>query len=325
MLTLYCPFLFVCGRPAPKLKRGKKLRTSCFLRAVAALGLTLALCLSAGLSREARAQSAMETFSFGEVTLVALYDHPAAHEVKLFSGADPALINALVPSGLAASSVNAFLVQTGGKNVLIDTGMGAGAGGETVHSLALLGLAPADIDIILITHMHFDHIGGLTTGGLATYPRAVLKIGDLEQAFWLAPNAYDPKGSPFVDFASAKAAVSPYAARLQSFTFGDEVAPGITAIRAVGHTPGHTAFMVESMGRKVLVWGDVLHAISLQLAHPEIYPAYDYDPLTAAATRKTVLEEVSAGNIAVAGMHIPYPGVGRIHKDGEGYSFTPGL
>ena len=296
-------------------------------RAAALVSLIAAYALAALPAMEARAQSAMQTFSFGGVTLVALYDHPAAHDVKLFSGADPAVISSLVPSGLAPSAVNAFLVQTEGKNVLIDTGMGAQSGGELLHSLALLGLTPADIDIVLITHMHFDHIGGLSLNGKPIYSRAVLKIGDLEQAFWLAPNAYDPKGSPFIDIPTAKAIVAPYAERVQSFTFGDEVAPNITAIRAVGHTPGHTAFMIESQGRKLLVWGDVVHAIALQLPHPEIYPAYDYDPVTATATRKTILEEVSAGNIPVAGMHIPYPGVGRVNKapEGQGYTFTPGL
>lgn len=302
-------------------------RSMCLARMAAMFSLVAAYALAVLPALESRAQSAMETFSFGGVTLVALYDHPAAHDVKLFSGADPTLISSLVPSGLAASSVNAFLVQTEGKNVLIDTGMGAQSGGELLHSLALLGLTPADIDIVLITHMHFDHIGGLSLNGKPIYSRAVLKIGDLEQAFWLAPNAYDPKGSPFIDIPTAKAIVAPYAERVQSFTFGDEVAPNITAIRAVGHTPGHTAFMIESQGRKLLVWGDVVHAIALQLPHPEIYPAYDYDPVTATATRKTILEEVSAGNIPVAGMHIPYPGVGRVNKapEGQGYTFTPGL
>ena len=99
-----------------------------------------------------------------------------------------------------------------------------------------------------------------------------------------------------------------------------------TAIDATGHTPGHTAFMIESAGSKVLAWGDTLHAIALQLPHPEIYPAYDYDPVAATATRKAVLEKVSKENIPVAGAHIPDPGVGRIMTapNGQGYAFTPG-
>ena len=285
-----------------------------------------ALSLTALPAKDARAQSAMETFTVGKITVVALFDHPAAHDIKLFSGADPTVIEALAPSGLVESAVNAFLVQTGGVNVLIDTGMGAGAGGELVHSLALLNLTPADIDVILLTHMHFDHIGGLALDGRPVYPKATLKIGNSEQAFWLAPNASDPKGSPYVDFDPAKAAAAAYSGRVQGFEFGEEVAPGITAIRAVGHTPGHTAYMIQSEGWKLLVWGDVIHAIALQMPHPEIYPAYDYDPVTATATRKAILEEVSAGNIPVAGMHIPFPGVGRIQKaPAGGYTFTPGL
>ena len=227
---------------------------------------------------------------------------------------------------LGRPSSHCYLIRGKPKNVLIDTGMGAEAGGETVHSLALLNLAPADIDMILITHMHFDHIGGLLENGKPVYPRAVLKIGDMEQAFWLAPNANNARNSPYVDFAPARAVAAAYAGRLQSFTFGDEVAPGITALRAVGHTPGHTAFLLESQGRKLLVWGDIVHAIALQMRHPEVYAAYDYDPQTATVTRKIIMEQVSAENIPVAGMHIPYPGVGRVYKAPEGgYTFTPGL
>ena len=293
----------------------------------AAVMLVLAVALLATLPVSAvQTQNAMKAFSVGNITLVSLLDHAGSHDVKLFSGASPEVINALAPTGQAASSINAFLVQTGGKNVLIDTGLGAKSGGALVQSLALFGLSPADIDIILITHMHFDHSGGLSVDGQAVYPKAVLKISDMEQRFWLAPDASDPKKSPYIDFNVAKAAAAPYADRLQSFSFGDVVAPGITAINAAGHTPGHTAFMIESEGSKILAWGDTLHAIALQLPYPEIYPAYDYDPVAAIATRKTVLEKVSAENIPVAGAHIPYPGVGRIiaAPNGKGYALTPG-
>lgn len=297
-----------------------------YTRTTAAFLFFAALSLAALPAGEARAQSAMETFSLGKITVVALFDHPAAHDVKLFSGANPTVIAALAPSGLVESSVNAFLVQNGDTNILIDTGMGAGAGGELVHSLALLGLIPADIDIILLTHMHFDHIGGLALDGRPVYPNATLRIANAEQAFWLAPDAANLKGNPYIDFAPAKAAATAYSGRVQGFEFGQEAAPGILAIRAVGHTPGHTAYLVQSEGWKLLIWGDVTHAMALQMPHPEIYTAYDYDPVTATATRQTILEQVSRDNIPVAGMHIPFPGVGLVRKDPNGgYNFTPGL
>ena len=297
-----------------------------YTRAAAAFLFFAALNLAALPAGEARAQSAMETFSLGKITVVALFDHPAAHDIKLFSGADPAVIMALAPSGLVESSVNAFLVQNGDTNSLIDTGMGSGAGGELVHSLALLGLTPADIDVILLTHMHFDHIGGLALDGRPVYPNATLRIANAEQAFWLAPDAANLKGSPYIAFGPAKAAAAAYSGRMQGFEFGQEAAPGIIAVRAVGHTPGHTAYLVQSEGWKLLIWGDVTHAMALQMPHPEIYPAYDYDPVTATATRETILEQVSRDNIPVAGMHIPFPGVGRVQKaPAGGYNFTPGL
>lgn len=287
-------------------------------------GLALAFGLIAA-PLAAQAQSAMETFNIGKITLVALFDHPAKQNIALFSSADPQIVNALVPSGEADSSVNAFLVQTDGKNVLIDTGLGGGLGGEIVHSLALLNISPADIDIILITHMHFDHIGGLLDNGKAVFPKAILKISNVEQAFFLAPNSVNARNNQFINFDAAKAVAAAYAGRLQGFDFGAEVAPGITAINAVGHTPGHTAFMLESQSRKLLVWGDTVHAIALQLPHPEISPVYDYDPEAAAFARKTILERVSTEHIPVAGMHIPFPGVGYVEKAAVGYSFKSGL
>jgi len=292
-----------------------------------AIMLILAVALFAALPVQSAKAESSETFSVGKITLLPLADRlGGSHDVKLFSGASPEIIKALAPSGQVATSINAFLVRTNGKNVLIDTGLGAKSGGELVSSLARIGLSPADIDIIILTHLHFDHCGGLSVDGQAVYPKAVLKISAMEQKFWLAPDASDPKKNPYIDFASAKASVTPYAGRLQSFSFGDEVAPGITAINAVGHTPGHTAFMIESEGHKALAWGDTLHAIALQLPHPEIYPAYDYDPVAATAARKSVLEKVSTENILVAGAHIPYPGVGRIKAapEGQGYTFAPG-
>jgi len=290
--------------------------------------LALAISFFATLSvPAAKAQGAMETFSVGKITLVSLLDQPFTIDVNLLSGASPEVFQALAPTGQAASSINAFLVQTDGKNVLIDAGMGAKKGGELVQSLALFGLTPADIDIVLLTHLHLDHRGGIAVDGQAVFPKAVLKISEMEHGFWLAADASNPNNNPFIDFDAAKADVAPYAERLQLFSFGDEVAPGITAINTVGNTPGHAAFMIESEGHKVLACGDIMHAITLQLPHPEISPAYDYDPVTAIATRKAVLEKVSAENIPVAAPHIPFPGVGRIiaAPNGQGYAFTPGL
>ena len=284
-----------------------------------ALGL-LALPLS-----PARGEAQVETFNLGDITIIALADAPGAHDIALFHGAAPELIKALAPSGKVASGINTFLIQSDGQNILVDTGLGIAAGGSLLESLALLGLTPTDIDIILITHMHFDHTGGLVADNQAVFPKAVLKIGNLEQSFWLAPDAVDPTNSPFVDFGPAKSAADIYKDRLEGFEFNEQVGPGITAQEALGHTPGHTMFLVQSGEQQLLIWGDLIHGMALQMPHPEIYPDYDYDPVTAIATRKAVLERVSESNTPVAGMHIPFPGVGYVNKAEQGYSFTPGL
>jgi glyoxylase-like metal-dependent hydrolase (beta-lactamase superfamily II) len=127
----------------------------------------------------------------------------------------------------------------------------------------------------------------------------------------------------------AVAALAAYPGRVETFRPGaigtriSELLPGISPIAAFGHTPGHTLFMVESAGRKLLIWGDLMHAEAIQFPRPDISVTYDTDPAMAAASRKKVLEYVTANNIPIAGMHLVYPAVGRVSADGNGYRLTP--
>jgi glyoxylase-like metal-dependent hydrolase (beta-lactamase superfamily II) len=230
-------------------------------------------------------------------------------------GADEAALARYFPDGKSMSETNTFLVKGGGKTVLIDTGFGT----TLFDSMKTLGIAPNSIDAVLLSHMHGDHIGGLQKDGKALFPKAKVYLARQERDYWTKTNVNQ----------GAVAALAPYGSKVETFLPGElgtklkELLPGITPIAAFGHTPGHTLFMVESDGQKLLIWGDLMHAELIQFPRPDISISYDTDPVLAAASRKKVLEYVVANNIPIAGMHLLYPAIGTVSKDGEAYKLTP--
>jgi glyoxylase-like metal-dependent hydrolase (beta-lactamase superfamily II) len=220
-----------------------------------------------------------------------------------------------LPGGAYQSETNTFLVKSGGKLLVIDTGFG----GAIFAGLAAQGVKPEQVDAVLLTHTHGDHIGGLQRSGAALFPRAELLLSTRERD-WARGNA------------ASEAALAPYAARLTTFLPGElgapagagaALEPGVTAIAAFGHTPGHTAFMLESDGEKLLVWGDLMHVEDVKFPEPDISVTYDSDPAAAAAVRRRILEYAAQNKIPVAGMHLKYPAVGFVERHGAGFRFTP--
>jgi len=228
-----------------------------------------------------------------------------------------------VPSGSAPASILAFLLKTPEAAVLIDTGLG---GGSLEKALAGTGVAPEDISLVLLTHMHGDHIGGLLAEGRPAFPKAKIRLAREERDFWL--DEANPAKFPGLaaNFDLARRALSAYGAEVVTFEFGEEVAPGLTAVAALGHTPGHTAYMLVSKPYRVLFWGDLVHAAALQFPRPDLSPRYDLDPVAAAKTRLEFLERAAREGLVVAGDHLPFPGVGLV-KAGPGeapsFAFTP--
>lgn len=227
-------------------------------------------------------------------------------------------------------SFNGYLVNTGSKLVLIDTGGGAFMGtsdlGKLVGRIKAAGYSPEQIDEIYITHMHLDHVGGLVADGKPVFPNAIVRAGKADADFWLSQAQRDkaPKDSrEFFDI--AQKALGPYvkSGHFKPIAADGELVPGIRAMSLSGHTPGHTGYLVESKGQKMLVWGDTLHVQAVQFAHPDVSIKFDTDGAAAEKAREHVLADVAKNGYLVAGAHIAFPGIGHVAVDGSGYRWLP--
>ena len=224
------------------------------------------------------------------------------------------------------TTVNTFLVQAAGRTVLIDTGAGASFGptaGKLPANLAAAGVAPGDIDLVLLTHLHGDHTGGLVHNGTAVFPNAAVGVAEAEFAYWLDDaNAAKVPEARRGGFATAKAALAPYMGRLHTLTSAP-AAPGITPVPLPGHTPGHTGFRIKDGDAALLIWGDVIHLQDIQGPRPEIGLAFDIDMQKATETRQHTLDMAASERLLVAGMHLSFPAFHHVARAGSGYRLEP--
>ncbi|MBN3759655.1 MBL fold metallo-hydrolase [Burkholderia sp. Ac-20365] len=227
-------------------------------------------------------------------------------------------------------SINAFLINTGAKLVLIDTGAGVLYGdccGKLIVNLRASGYKPEDVDEVLLTHLHKDHVGGVVSNGAMTFPNAIVRTSQAEADYWLDP-ANKAKAPAFLRsfFDAARASVAPYLAanRFKPFS-GNDVAlePGIRALVEPGHTPGHSIYVVESASQRLLVWGDIVHVAAIQLQNPAASVEYDSDARAAQRARRELLDLAAGRRDLVAAAHIAFPGLGHIRKDGATYQWVP--
>jgi glyoxylase-like metal-dependent hydrolase (beta-lactamase superfamily II) len=273
----------------------------------------------------------------GAYEVTVLNDGSAALPTKYFSGdADGAvklLQNAFAPSTeVAPTTFNAWLINTGDKLILVDTGYSNAIGPKAGHlpkTLAAAGVNPSDIDAVVITHVHPDHcLGLLTPDKQIAFPNATVHVNGDEYVWWLEGDVKIPEGKPFFKdlFEGGRAAFKPYieAKKVQTFKDGAELAPGVVAVLAAGHTVGHTMVRIApSGGDQLLLWTDIVHSTALQFPEPERGIAFDFDPPKAIATRKKVMDMVATDRMLIAGTHIGFPGVGHVAKAGTGYAFVP--
>ncbi len=224
------------------------------------------------------------------------------------------------------SSINAFLVETGGRRILIDAGgaqSGIGSLGRLGSTLAAIGIGPETVDALLITHLHPDHAGGaFDETGAATFERAEMILHTGEHAHWHDDTLVTDANRGYVEL--ARKAVVAYAreGRLTLFDSDSEVAPGLFAEFLPGHTPGHTGYRIESGNDALLIWGDIVHIPPVQMKRPEIGIAFDSDGAQAEVTRRRILERAVTERLKIAGMHMPWPGIGHVERDGTGYRFV---
>jgi glyoxylase-like metal-dependent hydrolase (beta-lactamase superfamily II) len=228
-------------------------------------------------------------------------------------------------------TVNYFtqiMVNTGQKLVLIDSGFadnGAPTTGQLRTNMAAAGIAPAQVDTVLVSHFHGDHINGLRVKeGAATYQNAEISVPGVEWDFWMddarmgnAPEAARP------GFAATRRVFTPMAKDVKRFDWGKEVAPGITAIRSDGHTAGHTSFVVSSGGKSLLVIGDASNDPRLFARNPEWHLVFDADKPQAVATRRRLLDMASAEKMQVVFYHAAFPATGFVSKNGNAYDWHP--
>lgn len=269
----------------------------------------------------------------GDIQITALLDGYADLNASMFSDLEPAeMADILAQSAqdeVMPTAVNAFVINTGDLTILVDAGMGPSQMlgpdlGNVAANLAAAGIAPTDIDAIILTHAHPDHDGGLLNAeGAASFETAELIMAEPEHAFWMDDGALAQAPEAMQGlFASARASLAPYAARTTLIGTG-EVFPGVHFELSPGHTPGHGILRISSSDQQILMLADTLHNEAIHLLRPEAGFAFDTDPALAASSRQRLFDEAATDQIMMAATHLSFPSFGRIVRSGDAYRHVP--
>ena len=226
-----------------------------------------------------------------------------------------------IPADAFKAFFTPTLVNTGSELVLFDTGVGEGgrpARGNMRAALQSAGYTPEQVDVVVITHMHPDHIGGLMEGGAPAFANARYVTGQKEYDFWAA---MDPEANGVTKLMAKN--VKPLAEKMTFLGDGGSVTSGITAMAANGHTPGHMVYLLEDGGKQLLLAADLTNHYVWSLAYPDWEVRFDMDKEAAAATRRSVLGMLAADKTPFVGYHMPFPAVGYVATDGDGFRYVP--
>lgn len=265
----------------------------------------------------------------GDFSITAISDGYLGASLDLLTNIDPMDASRLQQdAGVSDPSsihINCYLVRGRGRTILIDAGAGGFKqwGGKLIANLARAGVQPNDIDTVLLTHAHPDHIGGLLdASGEAAFPDAQLIVHQREVSFWkddgnLSRASERARGN----FLFARKVFDQYRENVRMFT-DNQVLPCISAMPLLGHTAGHSGYRIESDDRSLLVWGDIVHFPQIQIARPDVSIAFDQDPILSAETRSTLLDMVSSDNVLIAGMHLGELGFAHIKRTSNTYKIA---
>ncbi len=232
------------------------------------------------------------------------------------------------PAGKVRVPYTSLVLRSGGKTILLDTGngdSGAPTTGTWMANFKAAGFDPAAVDTIVLTHLHPDHINGMRLkSGAAVFPRAAVKLPAAEWNFWMddAKMAAVPEARRGV-FKNVRRVLAPLAATVSKFADGAEVVPGVTAVAAYGHTPGHTTFAIASGNARMMMMADVTNHTSVFLRNPDWHVLFDMDPEMAAKTRRRMADLAMTERMQVAFYHAPFPATGYLEKHGNGYRLEP--
>ena len=280
----------------------------------------------------------IQRFRVGGIEVTALWDGYAPLPNAMIAGFEPEAAKAAAHAAykpydpqMFSVSINGYLIRSGDRLIAVDTGAPAPMAptvGRWHQSLALAGVSADQIDTVFLTHAHGDHVGGLadlTTGAQsALLPNAEVVLSEAEWAFTFDDAVLAAVPEAFREnFMASRALLSPYAAarRELAATRETEIAPGVTAVPAPGHTPGHMGLRITDGDDSLLIWGDAIHATAYQFANPDWSVLFDADPAQAAATRAGLLDMAASTRLRVAGMHHDFPSLGYVEHFGSAYRY----
>jgi len=268
----------------------------------------------------------------GDIIVTAISDGYLEGDVDVLRNIEPddalTMLRANFRNG-RRTYVNGFIIRSKGRTCLIETGSGnylQPTAGKLLENVIAAGVDPHEIDTVLLTHMHPDHSAGLTNmeDNSLYFPNAELTAHENEPKHWLDDGAMAnaEERAQKLYFQATREQIAPYAKQTKLFQSG-EVFPGVTALPAPGHTPGHTCYMVESGNDSLLIWGDIVHVPEIQTARPDVAIAFDTDMHAAIASRKRIFDMASTDGLLVAGMHLHFPTFSHLIRDGKGYRLLP--